>query len=81
MVSSYIKRGITGNFWESIVKPAVLKRDNYKCIKCVNKKDLEVHETDHKNITFNTLQTLCNLCHRKEHTHYNIKKNDRIKRD
>ena len=65
MTSTFKLRGITDYFWETYVRPIVLKRDNYACVLCGNKKRLEVHETDYRNITINTLQTLCKPCHKK----------------
>lgn len=64
MVSSYKKRGVNQQFWETIVRQAVLKRDKYRCVECKSKKNLEIHEEDPNNITINTLRTLCHKCHR-----------------
>ena len=81
MISSYAKRGIIQHFWNNVVRPAVLQRDNHKCTKCESKKYLEVHEEDYNNIIFDTLKTLCNSCHKKEHPHYNVNPREINKND
>lgn len=49
----------------------VLERDNYKCVKCGSKDNLQVHhikpKKDYPNLimNFDNVQTLCLLCHSK----------------
>ncbi len=51
----------------------VLKRDNYKCVKCNCKKNLHVHHTYYLidrmpwQVPDDCLITLCKVCHKKEH--------------
>ena len=55
-------------FWETVVIPAVLKRDKHKCVKCGSTKGLCVHHKKYgEDITINDLQTLCKKCHQLEH--------------
>lgn len=53
----------------------VLKRDNYKCVRCPNTKQLTVHHKDRNgrgkddpNNCLDNLETLCRSCHAKEHS-------------
>lgn len=49
---------------------SVLRRDNFKCVKCGSHKNLQVHHLTYNHI-FNEplcdLVTLCKKCHRQEH--------------
>ena len=66
--SSYEKAGITGAFWETIVKPFIFARDKYACCSCgIATCDLEVHSKSGKHIDANDLITLCKNCHYKVH--------------
>lgn len=57
----------TGWFYITIVNPAVLKRDNYTCIRCGSKKNLEVSHNFYGNkVTIKDLETLCRGCHKKK---------------
>ena len=60
-------------FYEQYVIPAVLKRDNYKCVKCNSTKSLDVsHNHYFKNLSIKDLETLCRSCHKKKDNEENI---------
>lgn len=59
--------GINHVFWRQIVTNTVLKRDNYKCVKCGSTKRVEVsHNRYGGDLTINDLETLCRSCHKKK---------------
>lgn len=48
----------------------VLARDGFKCVRCGNKYNLQVHHLTYKRIfkeRLSDLITLCQSCHKKEH--------------
>ena len=49
--------------------PMVLKRDNYKCVKCGSDQYPVVHHKhyDLNRLTYYDLETLCRKCHKGEH--------------
>jgi 5-methylcytosine-specific restriction protein A len=61
----------TGSFFNQI-RPIILKRDNFCCVKCGSIDYLIVHHIkplkSGGNHNFNNLQTLCRDCHYKIHT-------------
>ncbi len=65
--SSYEKSGITCTFWETIVKPMIFRRDNWKCKHCWKTSELEIHSKSGKHIDADDLITLCKDCHYKVH--------------
>jgi len=63
----YEKQGLNYWFWISVVRPSVLKRDNYTCQKCGSKENLDVH---HKIVGIQTMDnfiTYCRSCHKTTH--------------
>ena len=64
MEQSFRKDGIQRQFWEEVVRPAVLKRDNFTCQRCGEKKgELHVHHKKEGLNIFSNLITLCKSCH------------------
>lgn len=61
-----------GNFWSNVIRPRILKRDNYLCVNC-RAKDLAVPADCVDHIVpkeqggtddNSNLQSLCNQCHK-----------------
>ena len=63
----YYKFGVTPDFWNMIVRPAVFKRYGDKCIVCKSAKFVDAHHLDYNNQTIDTIKPLCRKCHMKEH--------------
>jgi hypothetical protein len=60
------QNGFRRHFWETIVIPTVLKRDNHECQHCSSKRKLDVaHSRYGLDITMRELITLCRSCHKK----------------
>ncbi len=74
MKPTYELIGIKRHFWENYIRPLVFKRDNYACVICKSKKNLECNKTNYKKIPLSSIITLCNKCHTKIHPWYNIRK-------
>ena len=52
-------------FWQEFVIQTVLKRDNYTCLNCGSKENLDVaHKRYGIDITIDDLITLCRKCHK-----------------
>jgi 5-methylcytosine-specific restriction enzyme A len=51
------------------VRQLVLERDDFECGECGSRSDLVVHHVDRNNTNhaLENLETLCELCHVKEH--------------
>lgn len=55
-------------FHANYVRPAVLKRDCYNCVKCGSDKSLEAnHKRYGKDLTISDFETLCKSCHKQLH--------------
>jgi len=65
--NTIVESGINPHLWETVVRPAVLKRDNFQCQKCGKKEKLDVHHKVPDLQVFNNLITLCRTCHKEEH--------------
>ena len=63
--NSLLKIGISYRFWNNVVRPAVIKRDNNKCTKCGSEENLVVHHLTYIDETMSDLITLCTTCHGK----------------
>ena len=68
---------LKSEYWE-IIRDMVLKRDKYKCKKCVATYKLQVHHKTYENHFrehnhLKDLVTLCESCHKKEHAKKIIK--------
>ena len=65
-------------------KNSILKRDNYKCVKCGETTNLQVHHiyyvNDHKAWEYpnNALMTLCKECHEEWHDKHEIEVRKKI---
>jgi len=72
--------------WKSL-RLEILKRDNYKCLECSSKKELQVHHTYYPengnilDVENESLITLCKRCHSKKHNKsYSILKTKKPKK-
>lgn len=70
MPSDY-EQFLASTYWK-VVKQRVLGRDRHKCVKCGNRKRLEVHHLTYSHYKdeanhLDTLETLCYSCHRRIH--------------
>ena len=87
----YKKRSIFSFPQGHSYKKAILKRDNYKCVDCESKDDLQVHHKDgnswekagnNANNNLDNLITLCRKCHlgiyHKQHNRPTSKRNKAI---
>ena len=54
---------------DKFVIPMAIKRD-VKCLRCGSTKNLDIHHKhyDIDKLTYYDLETLCRLCHKKEHS-------------
>ena len=66
-INTIFASGINGRIWNAIVRPAVMKRDNFECVYCSSTRFLDVHHIEPGNHIFNKLITLCKRCHKGEH--------------
>lgn len=62
---------LNSEYWKR-VRAKVLKRDNYKCVICGSKFELQVHHDSYKNhfrehLHLGDLMTLCKCCHKEHH--------------
>jgi|GEM_PF-2537805 len=61
-----------------IIRDDILKRDNYMCVECGAKNDLNIHHIVHRenggNNNPENLQTLCAICHSNKHKNENVYK-------
>lgn len=61
-----------------IKRDSILKRDNYKCVRCKQNKKLHIHHTYYLidklpwQVPDDCLVTLCEKCHKKEHENNKI---------
>ncbi len=62
-----IPHGINMGFWRSTVRPAVLKRANYKCEECGGTRRLCVHHESYEEQTIDNFKVLCFACHTLHH--------------
>lgn len=59
--------GVNDGFWFKIVVPAILRRDNHKCVGCSSNRYLHVHHICYEHQVYNNFITLCKSCHTKVH--------------
>lgn len=65
--------GIDRGFYQSFIRPMILKLKGKKCQDCSSTKSVQVHHSDLKHININTLLVLCSSCHRGHHTEGELK--------
>ena len=62
-------QGRNSRYWRKVLRPAVLERDNHRCIDCGTRHDLTVDlvnpslNGDHLAATIDDCQTRCRSCH------------------
>lgn len=69
--SSYYQKYLKEEYWINL-RSKILKRDNYECKKCKSKKNLQIHHKKYRGFYKELpkdLITLCNMCHRYEHSY------------
>ena len=68
----YCKIYLKSKLWREVIRPRVLKRDDFMCVHCGDPNDIVVHHRSYKDAVLrghcdDELETICKDCHHKEH--------------